>query len=455
MAQRQVVEPGVDVGHFERGRAEFALAEQHLRALRFAAHHQRRQQRGDRRRRGRRRGHCLFLISRRTQHADVGIGEQRDHADDRGNRPHPLPLCAELGLAAGFLRVAALAETAAARCQTSGTLRGGAARPGRERQVGAPCGDAAWPLAASHRQRFVDRVQRRGVVAAAGGLGGRHHFVLDDAAGRIRRRATGDAVVHDGAEGVDVRPRAETAAARVLLQRREAGGGNEQVRGPAAIAERLPGAAVDLPPAADFEQHRRAVFAHDDMAWADVLVQEAVAVQQLEGAEQGADDGVELLLRERRAAFEQLRQRFAFDVVHHHVAGAVGAQRPMHLDEVGVIDARLHPRFVEETAEAGVESLLVGARPRHHGGVVLACRHAVRQVLPDGDLAASVVVERLILDAVGAEAQNAAQLVLLQAVAVWQRVEVVRQFVLLQSARICLARGPSREDPTFTPTIAL
>ena len=212
---------------------------------------------------------------------------------------------------------------------------------------------------------------------------------------------------------------------------------------------------MDLPPAADFEQHRCAVLAHDDVAWADVLVQEAVAVQQFEGGEQGADDGVELGLRERRAALEQLRQRFAFDVVHHHVAGAVGAQRAMHLDEVGVIDARLHPRFVEETAEAGVEGLLVGARSRHHGRVVLARRHAVWQVLPDGDLAASVVVERLVLDAVRAEAQNAAQLVLLQAVAVWQRVEVVRQFVLLQSARIRLARGPSSESPTFTPTIAL
>ena len=65
-------------------------------------------------------------------------------------------------------------------------------------------------------------------------------------------------------------------------------------------------------------------------------MQKAVLVQQLERAEDGGHHRVQVLFRQGGAALQQLREGLALDVVHDDVAGAVGAQGAMHLDEVWV-----------------------------------------------------------------------------------------------------------------------
>jgi hypothetical protein len=146
------------------------------------------------------------------------------------------------------------------------------------------------PAAFVRMHRPLDRVQqRRAEDAHLGQAGSGHHAVVLDARRRLDRLLARRHPVHDGAERVDVGPRALVALRVVLLERSEPGThdvGHVPVGGHAAGR-------------AEIQQDRRAVGTHVDVVGFDVPMQEARLVNGLQAVEQGVDDGQQGALRER------------------------------------------------------------------------------------------------------------------------------------------------------------
>ena len=55
------------------------------------------------------------------------------------------------------------------------------------------------------------------------------------------------------------------------------------------------------PRSAEIEQHRRPIFAHDDVVGSDVAMKKRLCMQHLQRLEQGRNNPVEFLLRRRAA----------------------------------------------------------------------------------------------------------------------------------------------------------
>ena len=201
----------------------------------------------------------------------------------------------------------------------------------------SPSGNAGRPIAGLHYQRLVDAGKRTFVVAPLAGLDGRHHFVVDGAARRVWRRMARNAVVHDGAERVDVGPCAKPAAAGILFQRGESRRRSGQIGTSCAVAKRLSRSAHSHPSAAEVEQHRRTIGSHDDVPRADFLMQKADVVRHFQGGENRMDDGFQALVIQRAFAGENRAQRLAFNVFHDDIPCAVGLEGTVDLGQVRLV----------------------------------------------------------------------------------------------------------------------
>ena len=204
-------------------------------------------------------------------------------------------------------------------------------------QMRSPSRNARWPIAGLHDKRLVDASKRTFVVAPLAGVDGRHHFVVDGAARRVRRRIARNAVVHHGAERVDVRPCAKPAAAGILFQRGESRRWSGQFDASGAIAERLSRTADGHPSAAEIEQHGRTIGPHDDVPRPDFLMQKADVVRHFQGGENRMDDGLQALVIQRAFAGENRAQRLAFNVFHDDIPCAVGLEWTVDLGQIRLV----------------------------------------------------------------------------------------------------------------------
>jgi hypothetical protein len=156
--------------------------------------------------------------------------------------------------------------------------------------------------------------------------------------------------VDAGADRVDVGPGAERAVAAVHLRRGKA----RRVH----RADEVAFLAQHLARGAEIEQHRLVVVGDEDVGRLDVQVQHLVLVddaQALEDLVEERADGrlaEDLFLLQVARGDDEILQRIALQVVHHHVDGFVLAEEIQHRDDAGVRDLRERAAFFEEAFQA-------------------------------------------------------------------------------------------------------
>ena len=210
---------------------------------------------------------------------------------------------------------------------------------------------------------------------------------------RVVRRVTLHAGIDARADGVDVGPGPERAVAAVHLGRGE----TRRVH----RADEVAFLGQHLARGAEVEHHRLVVVGDEDVGRLDVQVQHLVLVHDAQPAqdlvEQAADRrfAKHLVTLQVARGDDEVLQRVALQVVHHHVDGFVLAEEVQHRDHARVADLRQRAPFFEEALQPQpVQRLLVGldARRQFAGGAlgqrrrqVLLQRHQVAACRPRPD----------------------------------------------------------------------
>ena len=193
---------------------------------------------------------------------------------------------------------------------------------------------------------------------------------------RLHRRLARDRPMAQGAQRVNIRPRALRPLAFILLRRRVAGRSDGR--------HALGLAPQGLPRRPEVQQHRRLVGApHEDVGRLDVPVQEARRVNLAQPVRHRQKHPLQLRLGQGTVAIQQLVQRLAILVVHDDVGGAVGLEVVRHPHQVGVAEAGQRTRLIDETGQPPLEVLPVRGRLRMH-----------RCALAHGELVGQVLLHR-------------------------------------------------------------
>ncbi len=280
-------------------------------------------------------------------------------------------------------------------------------------EQGAEIGDRLRAVLGVNHQRAFDRArellrgaraQRREALRRRIGRA----LVLRRKALRGRGRAVADeAAEHHRADRVDVGPRPLVAAALVLLERRVAVGHHRGQR-LAVMAERLARRA-------EIDQHRRAVFADEDVVGLDVAVEQAGFVHRLDAVEQRIEEFAHLALLERRCAGRDLREGLTLLILHHEIGGAVRLEVVERGHDVRMPHGEQHARLLAEAREAPIVILARRFADRlHRHAVALAHGERARQVFLDRDRALGDLLLRAIGDAEAAGAEHLLQNIVVQ-----------------------------------------
>ena len=137
---------------------------------------------------------------------------------------------------------------------------------------------------------------------------------------------------------------------------------------------------------AEVEQEDAAILPpHHDVARLHVQVVDAKGMHMLQGFRHAADVFYCLLLGQGATAFHQLRQRFALDVLHHVVGGAVFLEDVVDADDVGVVQLGDDLGLFQELRQVPFHLFAVGVGAQGDGGGVLpAAAEVAHEELLDG-----------------------------------------------------------------------
>jgi len=230
---------------------------------------------------------------------------------------------------------------------------------------------------------------------------------------RLRRRPR-DAGVHRRAHRVDVAPRPELPRLEAVMLGRGESGGVHGLQLHRVLGERDARSA-------EVEQHRAPFHGDEDVRGLDVQVQQLVCMNLAQPVHQVREDAPDEPLGELVAvALDVELERAAAHVLHHHVAGLVGAEEILDADHVGVRDHRQRPPLLEEALEAVAEDGLVGLFAEHHFHSVGAQLQRRRQVFLDRERRV-LLVAREIDDAEPARRKRLLDAIAVQHVAGGQR----------------------------------
>ena len=125
--------------------------------------------------------------------------------------------------------------------------------------------------------------------------------------------------------------------------------------------------------------------------------------------------------RQPDSALQDLVQRFALDMLHDDVRGAVSLNVPVYPYDAWMSKAVDGPRLLQEAVEAPGEDIVFSTRCRHSR----PCRPDGRvrgKVLLDSDRSIQVVVEREVGDAEAARTEHADDFALVDPKTRWERV---------------------------------
>ncbi len=240
-------------------------------------------------------------------------------------------------------------------------------------------------------------------------VGSRNRFgewpavVAQGAVGCAREWLSSQDAVRDGRQGVDVARGALAAAARVLLNRRVAGGEDLRV-----CAVPLLGAG-----GTEVDQDGFAGRGSDhDVRGLDVAVQVAVRVHVLQPIEECVQPGPPFLGRQAAAPVQDGFQGFALDVLHDDVRRSVGFQIPVRLHDVRVSETVDRPGFLQEPFETPAEGLPVRGRRDRDPGAVDTGREVGGEVLLESYRPVELMIEGKVGDSEAAGAEHADDLVL-------------------------------------------
>ena len=297
-------------------------------------------------------------------------------------------------------------------------------RPQRHRRTAieriAQLVDALRPVDRTDRQGPIDRFEERRREARVIGRPQQRHVDLHRTRGRRRWRRAADQVVDDGAQRVQIGPRAlaQLHDLGVLLDRRVA---RLQDRG-----EGVRVIADDAARGAEVEQHRRLARRQQDVVGRDVAVIDALAMQQVERFENRVHHAAHPCLGRRLGhAASHIARGVAEQVRHHHVGGAVGFPEVIDLHQRRMIEAGQQPRFVDERSQAHRIRFGIGRRSHRHHLALAARRERARHVFLQRHRALQRMVLREVDDAEAADPDHPQDLELAEARSGRQRVALV------------------------------
>ena len=254
------------------------------------------------------------------------------------------------------------------------------------------CGDVAGSFVSPHGKRRVDRGQQAHTVDTVGGFSDGRQPILQRPLGGVPGRLACHATVQHGAKGVDVRCRPLIAHGGGVLFERRVAGRNHSGEASGLCAHCPTGGA-------EIDQYWDAVGADHDVAGLDVPVQQAVGVDLGQTSRERQDMLANLRLGEGGLAPQHLRQRFAVDVLHHDIAGAVCLEKSLDAYNVGMIEARQRAGFIEKTFEPPLEIGLVLDRGNGHAVVGVAYCEAAGQEFLDCHAMVEVFIDSRVGDA--------------------------------------------------------
>ena len=394
-------------------------------------HHDRRGQRGEHEAALRRR--CHSPIHRRSGgHQALRCNRHRSGGPRRWRRLRPRHRRQLRGVDARGLRVGRIDHHGRlerhrtggrghGRCGQGPALPHALMNPRRHRcqalQRSAQLGHVLRPFERAHAQRPAHRIEKALRDTGHHTLLDRLGVVLHRPRRRWGRRNAEQQKVHDGAQRVEIGPRALAHLRHfgVLLDRRVAG---FQDRG-----ERLRAVADDMARGAEVEQDRLAHRRQQDVVGRDVAVVHAFVVQQLQRVEHRVDHPENPGFVGRvRHGLARVAQRDALQVGHHHVGGGVVFPEPVDLHQRRVVEAGQQTRFVDERTQP--DRVGLGERGRAHRDhrPHTARGERRRHVFLQRDLALQRVVLGEVDDAEAAHPEHPQDLELAEACAGWQRI---------------------------------